>query len=143
MKNRFQIRVGGISFLDGKILLVTHRKNGKEYWVVPGGRTEWGETARDAVIREFREELNLKIKVIDFLFYTESLPPSYPHHTLNLFFLVQPLNRKIVIEKHTIVGRSGTFGRQDIRKIVLFPRINHIIHSHFNLWQRRTKQSWS
>lgn len=141
MKKCFQIRVGGIAFLEGRILLVTHRKNGKEYWVVPGGRAEWGETAMDAVIREFREELNLKIKIIDFLFYTESLPPSYPYHTLNLFFLVKPMNRNIVMEQHSILGKCGTFARQDIRKIMLFPKINHIIHSHFNIWQKRTKQS--
>ncbi|MDD5067435.1 MAG: NUDIX hydrolase [bacterium] len=139
MKKKFQIRVAGISFFHDKILLITHKKNGSEYWVVPGGRCEWSEPAADAVRREFKEELDLDVKVLEFLFYSESLPPSYPVHSLNLFFLVKPLSRRIKLEDNTIIGRSRFFTREEIKKILLYPKINSIIYENFNLWRKKVK----
>ncbi|MBX6334015.1 NUDIX domain-containing protein [Candidatus Saccharibacteria bacterium] len=44
---------------DNKILLGKSRKGGVYHgtWMVPGGGIEEGETMRDAVIREIREEV--------------------------------------------------------------------------------------
>ncbi|MCY8026677.1 8-oxo-dGTP diphosphatase [Bacillus sonorensis] len=52
---------------DDKVLLLKKPRRG--WWVAPGGKMESGETVRDAVIREFREEtgiyvLNPKLKGI-------------------------------------------------------------------------------
>lgn len=45
---------------DRKMLLVIHRvKNGREYWVFPGGSVEHGESYEQAVIREVLEETTL------------------------------------------------------------------------------------
>lgn len=50
---------------DGRVLLERHaRSYGNEgyFWDIPGGKVECGETPRDAVIREIREELGVTIK---------------------------------------------------------------------------------
>ncbi|MBM4760816.1 8-oxo-dGTP diphosphatase [Bacillus sp. B15-48] len=52
---------------DNKVLLLKKPRRG--WWVAPGGKMEAGETAKEACIREFREEtgiylLNPKIKGI-------------------------------------------------------------------------------
>lgn len=52
---------------DGKILLlrdagVGDHANAKGMWDVPGGRMEAGETPRDALAREVREELGIEIE---------------------------------------------------------------------------------
>ena len=56
--------VGGIIRKDGKVLLV---KRGKEpnrgKWTVPGGVVELGETLRQALKREVREECSIDIEV--------------------------------------------------------------------------------
>jgi len=45
-------------------ILVMHRnKQGKKYYVFPGGGIEKGETPEQAVIREIGEETSLKVKV--------------------------------------------------------------------------------
>jgi len=56
-------RVVGIIVRDRKILLIRRIKDGKEYFVFPGGGAEEGETLEDAVIRELNEELGLDIKI--------------------------------------------------------------------------------
>lgn len=47
---------------DGKIALIERWNKGRHYFVLPGGHLEKGESARDCVIREIREELNIVIE---------------------------------------------------------------------------------
>ena len=56
--------VGAIIIRDEQILLVLRsREPYKDYWSVPGGRQEWGETLAEAVRRESKEETGLQVKV--------------------------------------------------------------------------------
>lgn len=55
-------KVSRVVFLkDDKILLIHRFKNGKEYYVAPGGGIEEGETPEEAAIREAKEETSLDI----------------------------------------------------------------------------------
>ncbi len=55
------VGVGALVLLDNKILLVKRgTPPGKFQWSVPGGLVESGETVREAVIRELKEETNLE-----------------------------------------------------------------------------------
>lgn len=48
---------------DGRVLLVRRGcEPNKGLWSLPGGSIELGETARDAVVREMREETSLEIE---------------------------------------------------------------------------------
>jgi ADP-ribose pyrophosphatase len=55
--------VGAIIISDGQILL-EKRKNepGKGKWSIPGGKVDLGETARQTVIREVKEETGLNVE---------------------------------------------------------------------------------
>lgn len=46
-----------------KILLIHRFKRGKEYYVLPGGRVEDGETIEQAAVREVKEETNLDVSL--------------------------------------------------------------------------------
>ena len=83
-----RIRVAGILVRDGKILLVRHEKNDKSYWLLPGGGVDFGETAGDALVREFQEEVGLSIQVGKLVLVQDSIPPSHHRQVLNLYFLV-------------------------------------------------------
>lgn len=54
------MRVSAIIISGDKILLIHRKKEGKEYWVFPGGGVEEGETNEQAVIREVKEETGLE-----------------------------------------------------------------------------------
>lgn len=66
---RLPFRAAAIVIKDHQ-LLVMHRINkGKEYWVIPGGGVEEGETIEQAVVRELSEETSLTIKINRLLYH--------------------------------------------------------------------------
>lgn len=46
------------------ILMIHRFKDGKEYFVLPGGGVEEGELAEDAVIRELQEETSIQAHLV-------------------------------------------------------------------------------
>ena len=59
------IGVGAVIWNDrGEIVLI---RRGQEprlgEWSIPGGRLEWGESVREAIIREVREETGLEVEI--------------------------------------------------------------------------------
>ncbi|HSX01282.1 MAG TPA: NUDIX domain-containing protein [Candidatus Saccharimonas sp.] len=48
---------------DGRVLLVHRHKAGREYYVLPGGKVEAGETPEQAAVRELREETTLAVEL--------------------------------------------------------------------------------
>src|SRR3954467_6763107 len=55
-------RVGVALFADRRVLLIRRFREGDQYWVVPGGGVELGETIEDAARREIWEETSLELR---------------------------------------------------------------------------------
>ena len=54
-----RLRVSVLLRWQGRILLCRQEKPGKEYWLLPGGGVEWGETLTEALRRELGEEVGI------------------------------------------------------------------------------------
>jgi 8-oxo-dGTP diphosphatase len=52
-------RVQAIVVREGRVLMVKHRMQGEEWWCLPGGALEPGETPEQGTLRELREECNV------------------------------------------------------------------------------------
>ena len=62
-----RISVAGVAEKEGKFLIAL-RKPGTsigECWEFPGGKTEQNESPGEAIIREYREELDVGVEVIE------------------------------------------------------------------------------
>ena len=90
----------------GEIFLIKQRKKNKDYWLLPGGGIEFGESATVALERELKEELNLDTKTSKFLLLNESIDPKGDRHLLQLVFEVEvkyfnpsiPKSEKAIVE---------------------------------------------
>jgi ADP-ribose pyrophosphatase YjhB (NUDIX family) len=57
-------RVQAVVVRDDRVLMVKHRHQGREYWCLPGGALEAGETPEQGALRELQEECNVRGVVV-------------------------------------------------------------------------------
>ncbi len=70
--HQFNLRVYGILINEHDQLLVTDELiRGARFTKFPGGGLEFGEGTRDCLQREFLEEMNLKVAVLEHLYTTD------------------------------------------------------------------------
>lgn len=64
------IRCQAVILKDNQILVLKQYNfiNNEEYWLLPGGKVEEGETPEEAIKREIKEETNLDVDVKALLF---------------------------------------------------------------------------
>jgi len=55
------LKVRAVIFSQGRLLVMKRRKLDHEYYVLPGGAIEPGETAEQALLRELSEETQVKV----------------------------------------------------------------------------------
>jgi len=87
--NNRAITVDAVIIKNNKILLI---KRGvepfKDFWALCGGYLDWNETVEDAVKREVKEELNLKVTKSKFI-GVFSDPKRHPKQCVNIAFKVE------------------------------------------------------
>ena len=89
-KEKFNYRVCAVIVHEGKLLAMHDERS--PYYYLPGGRVRLGETAEVAVLREVKEELNVRAKILRPLwlnqgFFTEDVD-GLNYHELCVYFLV-------------------------------------------------------
>ena len=118
-----RVRVAGFLKINDTVLMVEHIKEGKAYWLLPGGGVNLGEDAENALKRELKEELNLDCCVNELLFVVESqndrgdhiIQPTYLIETANIDLLERGSDRR--------VKDFAFFDRDRIVSSVIYPDI--------------------
>lgn len=133
-----RVRVAGLMVKDDKVLLISHQKNNEEYWLLPGGGMERGELAKDALVREFAEELNADIEVDDLLFVADVFSES--RHILQLVFAVRSQQEDFRIGEDPVLGRYAYFSREELKLITLYPDIKYILSRYLSVGEKALSQ---
>lgn len=87
---RFNIRVYGIWLHDGHVLVNEELIRGRKVIKFPGGGLDWGEGTIDCLKREWMEELNLEIEILDHYYTTGFFQQSAfdDSQVLSIYYLV-------------------------------------------------------
>jgi ADP-ribose pyrophosphatase YjhB (NUDIX family) len=80
--------VHAFCFYDGKLVVVYASEKG--YWAPPGGGIEPGETYEEAVIREVKEETNMKVLNQQYFGYQDIYEPDRIVRQTRSFCMVEP-----------------------------------------------------
>ncbi|MEK6937375.1 MAG: NUDIX hydrolase [Nanoarchaeota archaeon] len=120
-KGEFKIPRAGSAILiehNGKYLLgKRNKKNYLNFWVIPGGKVEWGESLEQAGIREFKEETNLDIEIIKFLKWKEIINTKDDYHRYVFFFLGKLKNDDFDIKTNEDVSEAKFFSADELSKL--------------------------
>lgn len=88
LNHNFEVCVRAVVLRRSRILVCWHKI--KKHYFFPGGHVEYGEDAKYALLRELKEELNIKVKKASLIGTTENIyqEGKKPHHEINLVFKV-------------------------------------------------------
>lgn len=108
-RTRFTYRVTGICIHDGHVLL--HRAETDDFWALPGGRCEMGESSDVTLRREMQEELGVTVTVGRLLWVVENFFILYgtAHHELGLYYAVDfPVGHRYLAKDREHAGIEDT-----------------------------------
>ncbi len=133
-----RIRVSAMLHWRGRILLCRQEKPGKEYWLLPGGGVDSGETLVEALQRELAEELGIEydFSIEGPIALADSIAPGrrpVTKHVVHIIF-ASDLSEHSLEEVSSIddaVRGHRLFSPEELDDVVIHPPIQRFLRS----WQ--------
>jgi ADP-ribose pyrophosphatase YjhB (NUDIX family) len=129
-----RVRVAALIHWQNRILLCRHEKPGKEYWLLPGGGVDGGETLVGALRRELEEELGLResFPLEGPIAVAESIAPAWQagdRHIVHIVFGADLSHRSLedVETNDAAVRGARLFSLDELEDIVLHPPIMRFV----------------
>jgi 8-oxo-dGTP diphosphatase len=129
-----RIRVSAILRWQGRILLCRHEKPGREYWLLPGGGVNSGESLVDALQRELSEEVGIgddlpvegPVAIVDSISPVRSFAAK---HVVHIIFAGDLGGRSLetVTSRDAAVRGHRLFGVHELDGIVVHPPIQRFL----------------
>ena len=129
-----RIRVSAILRWRGRVLLCRHEKPGKEYWLLPGGGVNSGESLVDALHRELEEEIGIDedlpvegpVAIVDSIAPARSFAAKYVVHIIFAGDL-GARSLEAVTSQDAAVRGHRLFEVADLDGVVLHPPIQRFL----------------
>jgi len=129
-----RIRVSALLRWEGRMLLCRHEKPGKEYWLLPGGGVNGGESLAEALHRELLEEVGIDdelplegpIAIVDSIAPERSFAAK---HVVHIIFSGDLTGRSLerVTSQDAAVRGHRLFAVTDLDDIVVHPPIQRFL----------------
>jgi ADP-ribose pyrophosphatase YjhB (NUDIX family) len=129
-----RIRVSALLGWRGRILLCRHEKPGREYWLLPGGGVNSGESLVDALRRELAEEIGIHdlipfegpIAIVDSIAPVRSFAAK---HVVHIIFSGDLGGRSLeaVTSADAAVRGHRLFTQGELDEVVLHPPIQRFL----------------
>jgi ADP-ribose pyrophosphatase YjhB (NUDIX family) len=129
-----RIRVSALLRWQERILLIRHEKPGKEYWLLPGGGVNSGESLVDALRRELREEVGVEhplpfegpVAIVDSIAPERTFAAK---HVVHIIFAGDLGGRSLetVTSMDAAVRGHRLFALGELEEVVLHPPIQRFI----------------
>ncbi len=106
--SRFNIRVYGIWLHEGKMLLNEELIHHRHIVKFPGGGLDYGEGTIDCLKREWKEELDLEIEVLDHFYTTDFFQPSAFDNTqvISIYYWVHVTTFPVILKNNISTERT-------------------------------------
>ena len=129
-----RVRVAALIHWQNRILLCRQEKPGKEYWLLPGGGVDGGETLVGALRRELGEELGLRdtFPLEGPIAVAESIAPAWQagdRHIVHIVFGADLSDRSLedVETNDAAVRGARLFSLDELEDVVLHPPIMRFV----------------
>ena len=129
-----RIRVSAILRWNDRVLLCRHEKPGKEYWLLPGGGVNSGESLVNALHRELGEEIGIDeelpvegpVAIVDSIAPVRSFAAK---HVVHIIFAGDLGGRSLeaVTSQDAAVRGHSLFSVTDLDDVVLHPPIQRFL----------------
>lgn len=137
------VRCQGVVLKGDHILILRqyNKKRNNEYWMLPGGSLEIGETEEECVRREIKEETNLDVEIVTILFDESGTADN--DYKRYVTYLCTPLTNAI-----EMVGKE-TNDLRSIMELVWYSILQEvewtqpILEPHFHPSMKRIKERLS
>jgi ADP-ribose pyrophosphatase YjhB (NUDIX family) len=130
-----RIRVSAILGWNGRVLLCRQEKPDKEYWLLPGGGVDVGESLIEALRRELREELGIEadvqfegpVAIVDSIAPKTRVPTR--KHVVHIIFFADLSHRSLsdVETRDAAVKGARLFSNDELADVVLHPPIKRFL----------------
>jgi 8-oxo-dGTP diphosphatase len=129
-----RLRVSVLLRWQGRILLCRQEKPGKEYWLLPGGGVEWGETLTEALRRELGEEVGIADELLfeGPIAVADSIAPEWTpedRHVVHIIFAADISHRSLedVETQDAAIRGARLFSLDDLEEVVVHPPIKRFL----------------